>query len=304
MHYVAYISFEDDRVLATFPDCEGCQTFAEGEESIATVAREALEGWLEAHLVDGRMPERPRERVGAPPEQMALRVPIRPGLEAALKLRWARNDAALSQRDLGERAGVSQQQVAKLEDPDENPSLETLERVARVLGLHVSVDLQPLEVIAPGVGHGYPPIPKRHGLSKAREGSARGRTFSAGDLIQAVSELTSPEHPIASGDEIKEWCRTRDIDWGQGHGGVHFHAADHANAPLRLRKFKKEPISQTGANGWCLPERWADACAWCERNGWRAIPWDGTNWIWQRSVRVTRTTELVTFDRSTLRTTK
>jgi antitoxin HicB len=147
MYYVAYISHEDDRVLAEFPDCPGCQTFAEDEQAIGEVAREALEGWLEAHLVDGQIPPRPRAHYGAPYGIMA-RISVRPGLAAALNIRWARHDAGLSQKALGELSGVSQQQIAKLEDPDENPSLETLEKVGRALGLQVSVEFIPLERVS------------------------------------------------------------------------------------------------------------------------------------------------------------
>lgn len=60
-------------------------------------------------------------------------------MAAALQIRWARYDAGLSQGELGKRVGVSQQQIAKLENPDKNPSLETLEKVARALDLEVDV---------------------------------------------------------------------------------------------------------------------------------------------------------------------
>jgi DNA-binding XRE family transcriptional regulator/predicted RNase H-like HicB family nuclease len=141
MHYLAYISKEGRNTLAEFPDCPGCQTFSGGED-LAEVAREALEGWLEAHLVDGQIPPRPVERTGAPPGVSVARIPVRPGLAAALEIRWARSDAGLSQGALGKLAGVSQQQIAKLENPDENPSLETLAKVARALGLEVNVGFE------------------------------------------------------------------------------------------------------------------------------------------------------------------
>jgi transcriptional regulator with XRE-family HTH domain/predicted RNase H-like HicB family nuclease len=144
MYYVAYISHETEYVLAEFPDCPGCQTFVDDGGKIAEAARAALEGWLEAHLVDGQIPPRPRARYGAPSGMMA-RIPVRPGLAAALNIRWARHDAGLSQKALGALAGVSQQQIAKLEDPDENPSLETLQKVGEALGLQVSVEFVPLE---------------------------------------------------------------------------------------------------------------------------------------------------------------
>jgi predicted RNase H-like HicB family nuclease/DNA-binding XRE family transcriptional regulator len=142
MHYVAFISREGKHVLAEFPDCPGCQTFADDGDELADAAREALEGWLEAHLVDGQAPPRPVERTGAPMGKKVARVSVRPGLAAALQIRWARADAGLSQKDLGALAKVSQQQIAKLENPDENPSLETLAKVGRALGLEVNVEFE------------------------------------------------------------------------------------------------------------------------------------------------------------------
>lgn len=141
MHYVAYISKEGRHTLAEFPDCPGCQTFSDGED-LANVALEALEGWLEAHLVSGQIPPRPVERTGAPNGVTMARIAVRPGLAAALEIRWARNDAKLSQGELGKLAGVSQQQIAKLEDPDENPKLETLTKVAHALGLEVNIGFE------------------------------------------------------------------------------------------------------------------------------------------------------------------
>jgi len=150
MKYAAYISREGKHVLAEFPDCPGCQTFAESGDQLAAAAREALEGWLEAHLIDGQIPGRPVDRVTAPAGKKLARISVRPGLAAALLIRWARHDAGLSQRQLGELAKVSQQQVAKLENPDENPTLETLEKVGKALGLNVSVDFaQPDRVSLP-----------------------------------------------------------------------------------------------------------------------------------------------------------
>ena len=67
---------------------------------------------------------------------------MRAGLAAALEIRWARQDAGLSQAELGKRAGVKQQQIAKIENPDENPTLETIEKVAKALGLTVNLGLE------------------------------------------------------------------------------------------------------------------------------------------------------------------
>jgi transcriptional regulator with XRE-family HTH domain len=79
---------------------------------------------------------------------------VRAGLAAALAVRWARQDAGLTQGELGKRAGVTQQQIAKLEDPDENPSLETLEKIARALGRGLNVTLESVARIS------IPPAPR------------------------------------------------------------------------------------------------------------------------------------------------
>jgi predicted RNase H-like HicB family nuclease/DNA-binding XRE family transcriptional regulator len=142
MHYDAYVSREGKHLLVEFPDCPGCQTFADSADALADAAQEALEGWLEAHLVDGQIPPRPISRSVAPPQKRLARIPVRVGLAAALTIRWARQDSGLSQKALGNRAGVKQQQIAKLEDPDENPTLETLEKVAKALGLSLHVELE------------------------------------------------------------------------------------------------------------------------------------------------------------------
>jgi predicted RNase H-like HicB family nuclease len=118
MQYTAIVRREGSRFLAEFPDCPGCQTFASSVNELAGVAREALEGWLEAHLVSGQVPPRPTERSRAPIGAKLSRVPVRAGLAASLGVRWARQDADLTQGELGRRAGVSQQQIAKLENPD------------------------------------------------------------------------------------------------------------------------------------------------------------------------------------------
>jgi predicted RNase H-like HicB family nuclease/DNA-binding XRE family transcriptional regulator len=142
MHYDAYVFREGKHLLAEFPDCPGCQTFTEANEDLAHAAQEALEGWLEAHLADGKIPPRPTNHSRSPAGKKLARIPVRAGLTAALTIRWARHEAGFTQGELGRLAGVKQQQIAKLEDPDENPTLETIERVAKALGRGLNVALE------------------------------------------------------------------------------------------------------------------------------------------------------------------
>jgi len=134
MRYRANITQEGEHWLVDFPDCPGCQTFGESREEALAMAQEALEGWLEAHLVDGQAPPPPKAKRGE-------LVPVGPKLGAVLQIRWEREAKGLSQAALAARAGVSQQQIAKLENPDGNPTLTTLEKVARALGLRLEVSL-------------------------------------------------------------------------------------------------------------------------------------------------------------------
>lgn len=139
MRYPAVVTREGANWLVEFPDCPGCQTFARSEASLGERAREALEGWLEVALEDGEVPPRPR-RHDAPKGAHVLLVEVAAPLAAAVAIREARVLAHLSQADLGERIGVSQQAIAKLERAG-NVSIGTLEKVARGLGRSVEIQL-------------------------------------------------------------------------------------------------------------------------------------------------------------------
>jgi predicted RNase H-like HicB family nuclease/DNA-binding XRE family transcriptional regulator len=132
MFYRANVAKSGKHWLVTFPDCEGCFTQASTRPEALEAAHEALQGWLEAHLVQGSAPPGPRSRKGDAIE-------VAPQLSAVLQIRWRRDELELTQGQLAKRAGVSQQQIAKLEDPDGNPTLATLEKIAAALGLRLEV---------------------------------------------------------------------------------------------------------------------------------------------------------------------
>jgi transcriptional regulator with XRE-family HTH domain len=79
---------------------------------------------------------------GAVDEQQLAWVEVPARLAIKLYLRWARQDAGLTQSELAKRAGISQQMSSRLEDPDHNPTLETLEKVAGALGVRLRVSLE------------------------------------------------------------------------------------------------------------------------------------------------------------------
>jgi predicted RNase H-like HicB family nuclease len=94
MYYTACISYEGKHILIEFPDCPGCQTCAVNEDTIAVIALEALDGWLEAHLASGQVPPQPRKHTpaGMKAGMKAIHVPIRLDLAAALQIRWAEKE--------------------------------------------------------------------------------------------------------------------------------------------------------------------------------------------------------------------
>lgn len=146
MRYAAIVTKERRTNLAEFPDCPGCQTFADPSEDILVQAEDALHGWLEATLAAGEAPPQPSARIRLPKGARVLWVPVAAKLAVKLSLRWQRQQVGLSQAQVAKRARVSQQQIAKLEDPDSNPTIETLEKVAKALGAHLEIAL----VASPG----------------------------------------------------------------------------------------------------------------------------------------------------------
>src|SRR5262249_58543688 len=85
---------------------------------------------------------------GAPPQPSTkklrgkvLWVEVPAGLAVKLLIRWARNDAGLTQAQLAKRAKVTQQMIAKLENPNYNPTLEALETIASALGARLELIL-------------------------------------------------------------------------------------------------------------------------------------------------------------------
>ncbi len=138
--YAAVVRREGRHFVVEYPDCPGCQTFTDRASDLVPMAREALEGWLEAELLAGRAPPRPSTRVVVRRGARRCDVEVSPRLSLTLALRWARQDAGLTQAELARRLRVSQQQIAKVEHPDANPTLDTLLRVAAELGVALRIE--------------------------------------------------------------------------------------------------------------------------------------------------------------------
>src|SRR4051812_46539391 len=132
MQYAAIITKEGKHILAEFPDCPGCQTFAEAREDVEQMASEALQGWLEAHLANGEVPPLPSARA---PKGKVLWVSVPATLAAKVNLRFMRNERGWTQARLAKEMGVTQPMVAKMENPDESIGFDTYQKAAHALGL-------------------------------------------------------------------------------------------------------------------------------------------------------------------------
>lgn len=57
----------------------------------------------------------------------------------------AREEAGLSQRELAQRAGVAQSEIARIESGNREPSIPTLQRILSGAGLELRFRLAPIE---------------------------------------------------------------------------------------------------------------------------------------------------------------
>lgn len=140
MVYYARVTKEDGSEVAVIRFADGTEvaTQADEGEDLRALLVEALELRLESYLEDGNVPPRSvRGRGGK-----ALAVAVSPTLAARIALRVARQEAGLTQGELARRAHVSQQAVAKLEKRGANPSVETLEKLAKAMGRRVEVSFE------------------------------------------------------------------------------------------------------------------------------------------------------------------
>lgn len=134
MQYRATIEKEGRAFNVSFPDCPGCLTFGKSEADAVAMAHEALEGWLEACLVSGVVPPASKAKRGQA-------ITVNPHLSAVVLIRQRRAALGLSQAEVAKRAGLSQQQIARLENPDGNPTVAMLAKVAEALGSRVELSL-------------------------------------------------------------------------------------------------------------------------------------------------------------------
>jgi antitoxin HicB len=133
MVYNCTVEKEGDMLIVQFPDMPNVQTFGYTHEEALAMAKEALEGCLEAEIVHGNE---------IPPPAYTGGYPVSVANHIALSLRLRELRGAQSQTDIAKKLGLSYQAYQRLENPRKaNPTVKTLEKIARVYGRELNIAL-------------------------------------------------------------------------------------------------------------------------------------------------------------------
>jgi antitoxin HicB len=133
MVYNCTIEKEGDMLIAQFPDMPNIQTFGYTEEEALAMAKEALDGCLEVDVSHGNEIPPPVFKKGFP-------VTVANHIALSLKLRELRGEQ--SQTNIAQKLGLSYQAYQRLENPRKaNPTVKTLEKIARVYGRELNISL-------------------------------------------------------------------------------------------------------------------------------------------------------------------
>ncbi|MDR1931497.1 MAG: type II toxin-antitoxin system HicB family antitoxin [Spirochaetales bacterium] len=133
MTYNCEITRDGDRFDVVFPDMTNIQTCGFSKEEALAMAKEALDGCLEADISRGNAVPAPAFRDGFP-------IPVANHIAVALQLRELRGGQ--SQTDIAKKLGLSYQAYQRLENPRKsNPTIKTLERIAHAFDRELNVKI-------------------------------------------------------------------------------------------------------------------------------------------------------------------
>ena len=133
MIYHCDIKKEGDVYIAQFPDMPNVVTCGFTHEEALAMAKDALDGCLEVDISQGNSVPPPSYTGGYP-------VTVANHITVALQLRELRGEQ--SQTDIARKLGLSYQAYQRLENPRKaNPTIKTLEKIARVYGRELSISL-------------------------------------------------------------------------------------------------------------------------------------------------------------------
>ena len=133
MVYNCIIEKKGKEYIASFPDFPNIITCGFSNEEARIMAKEALDGCLEADISRGLTIPPPSYKKGYP-------VSVSSHIVLSLQLRELRGEH--SQSDIARKLGLSYQAYQRLENPRKaNPTVKTLEKIARIYGRELKVAL-------------------------------------------------------------------------------------------------------------------------------------------------------------------
>lgn len=132
--YPANIVKEEDSFLVTFPDLENVVTFGATIEEAIQNAEDALNGCLASDFERNFVIPEPSIITG----EDIHTITVASHVAVAILLRKLRANA--SQVEIARKLNIAYQVYQRLENPRKaNPTLKTLEKIARVFGKHVEL---------------------------------------------------------------------------------------------------------------------------------------------------------------------
>jgi antitoxin HicB len=132
--YPAHITHQDDGYLVTFPDLENVLTYGASFDEAINNAEEALNGCIEADFERNFVIPAPSAISG----EDVYAIPVAPHIAVAIMLRSLRADRP--QAEVARQLNISYQVYQRLENPRKaNPTVKTLEKIARVFGKRIEL---------------------------------------------------------------------------------------------------------------------------------------------------------------------
>ncbi|MCL2520540.1 MAG: type II toxin-antitoxin system HicB family antitoxin [Spirochaetaceae bacterium] len=131
MIYHCIIEQEENEYIVSFPDLSNILTCGFNEEEALVMASDALNGVLEVSISHG---------LEIPPPSYTGGYPIRVYPHIALSLQLRKLRGSQSQSEIASKLGLTYQAYQRLENPRKaNPTVKTLEKIARIYGRELKI---------------------------------------------------------------------------------------------------------------------------------------------------------------------
>jgi len=133
MEYRCKVEIVDNLFWVQFPDMPNVITYGFSHAHALEMAKEALDGCLESDVSQGNAIPMPKYKKGYP-------IIVSPQIVLSLRLRELRGKQ--SQTEVANKLGLSYQAYQRLENPRKaNPTVKTLEKIAKVYGKKLQIAL-------------------------------------------------------------------------------------------------------------------------------------------------------------------